>query len=1080
MAESTSAVRQEVAPTLVLVVAAFGAFLAFLDSTIVNVAFPSIQAAFAHTSFDSLSWVLNAYNIVFAAFLVAAGRIADLLGRRRMFVLGVAIFTLASAGCAGAGSVDGLIVFRVVQAFGAAVLVPASLAIVVEAFPPERRAHAIGLWGAAAALAAGLGPPIGGALVQAQSWRLAFLINVPLGVVAILVSRRNVVESRAPGVRTVPDLRGAGLLALALAALTLGVVKGQDWGWTSVSTSVAFVVAAAAALGVGLSSRRHPSPILDPTLLRVRPFAVATLVTIVASMGFYAYLLTHILWLHYVWGYSLLRAGLAVAPGAIVAAVAAAVLGRRADEQGYRRIAVAGALVWAAGFAWYIWLVDTTPHFLTEWLPGQLISGLGVGATLPILASAALAAVPGGRYAGASAVVSSARQIGAVLGIAILVVIIGVPTATSAAVVFRHGWIFCAFCFLAAAIGATFLGPGLAARPDVSDDEPAPAADVDPAGAVDLFASAPDSTVPSGAAGSVGGSALFVDLSEAARARIEQTADRVTVLAGEWLFRAGDEADGLYVVRTGRLEIVRDGVVVQELGRGGTLGELGVLTSAPRAASVRAKRDSHLLRLSTAQFDELVVTEPRILRTVSATVARWVQTSRPVGHADQARPAVIAVVALDPDAQAAAVGHHLVAGLRPYLRVVAPARLDANGLERAEADSDRVVLVAGTEDADWRSFCLRQADRTVLVSSRPGAPPPPLAGPAELNADLVLLGDRASRQDVIQWCDAYSPWSLTQLDGGPADLAAGLRPLIARIGGRSVGLVLSGGGARALAHIGVIEELEAAGLQVDRVAGASFGAVVGALFANGLDAQAIDAVCYESLVRRNPLNDYTVPVRSFARGRKLEVALNHFFGDVHIEELPREFRGVSVDLLNRQPVVHRRGRLADVVAASVRLPGLFAPYILGGRLHVDGGVMDNLPVSALTERDEGPVIAVNISAGGGSPSSGGPPRIPALGDTLMRSMMLGGGANTAAALERADLVITPETRGVGLLEFHQLDQMRAAGRRAARVALERFRATDVGSAEPTAAAAEGTASMNGHAPARRRPSPGPGRAVARP
>jgi NTE family protein len=221
--------RRQPSPTAVLLVAAFGAFLAFLDSTIVNIAFPAIQRYFHNSDISSLSWVLNAYNIAFAAFLVAGGRIADLLGRKRMFIYGVVLFTAASGLCAAADSVGQLVAFRVLQGIGAAVLVPASLALVVESFDAARRAHGVGLWGAAAAIASGLGPPIRGALVDASSWRWVFLVNLPLGVVAVVVARRGLVESRASGRRRVPDLRGAALLAIALGCLTLGLVKGPDW-----------------------------------------------------------------------------------------------------------------------------------------------------------------------------------------------------------------------------------------------------------------------------------------------------------------------------------------------------------------------------------------------------------------------------------------------------------------------------------------------------------------------------------------------------------------------------------------------------------------------------------------------------------------------------------------------------------------------------------------------------------------------------------------------------------------------------------------------------------------------------------
>src|SRR5512146_510781 len=400
-----------------LAVASFGAFLAFLDATIVNVAFPDIHASFSASSIGDLSWVLNAYNIVFAAFLILAGRLADLVGRRRVFTSGIVLFTAASAVCAAAPSLTVLVEGRVIQAVGAALLVPASLALVVQTFTPEQRAHAIGIWGAAAAVAAGLGPPLGGALVRADSWRLVFLVNVPLGILALAGARRYLIESRAPGRRVFPDLRGALLLAAGIALLTLGIVQGDGWGWTSAGVLGSFAGAVVAAWLFAWSSRNHMEPLLDRELLRIRTFSVATAASAVAGLGFYAYLLGNVLWLHYVWGWSLLRAGCALAPAAVVAAAVAGPLGRLADVHGHRVIAVPGAIVWASAYVWYATQVGTHPAFLSQWLPGQVLSGVGVAATLPILGSAALAAVPGGRYAAASAVTSSARQLGGVLGV---------------------------------------------------------------------------------------------------------------------------------------------------------------------------------------------------------------------------------------------------------------------------------------------------------------------------------------------------------------------------------------------------------------------------------------------------------------------------------------------------------------------------------------------------------------------------------------------------------------------------------------------------------------------------------------
>ena len=252
---------RRVAPGRVLAVASAGAGLAFVDATIVNVAFPDMQADFAGTSLGALSWILNAYNIVFAAFLVAAGRLADLLGRRRTFHAGVVLFTLASALCAVAPTVETLIAARVVQALGAAITVPASLALVLNAYPAAERAHGVALWTAGAALAAGLGPSLGGALVELGGWRLAFLVNLPLGVAAYVAGRRTLVESRAPGRRTLPDLAGAGVAALAIGALTLGIVQGEEWGWTSVP--VHRRVRRRAAARRGLRAPLPPPPVAD-------------------------------------------------------------------------------------------------------------------------------------------------------------------------------------------------------------------------------------------------------------------------------------------------------------------------------------------------------------------------------------------------------------------------------------------------------------------------------------------------------------------------------------------------------------------------------------------------------------------------------------------------------------------------------------------------------------------------------------------------------------------------------------------------------------------------------------------------
>nr|WP_256715335.1 MFS transporter [Mycobacterium colombiense] len=1033
--------RRQPSPTAVLLVAAFGAFLAFLDSTIVNIAFPAIQRYFHSSDISSLSWVLNAYNIAFAAFLVAGGRIADLLGRKRMFIYGVVLFTAASALCAAADTVGQLVAFRVLQGIGAAVLVPASLALVVESFDEARRAHGVGLWGAAAAIASGLGPPIGGALVEASSWRWVFLVNLPLGAVAVMVARRGLVESRASGRRRVPDLRGAALLAAGLGCLTLGLVKGPDWGWVSPATIGSFLAAVVAMLGFLMSSRRHPTPLIEPAFLRIRSFTAGNTLTLIASAGFYAYLLTHVLFLNYVWGYNLLRAGLAVAPAAFVAAVVAAVLGRVADRHGYRLIIIAGALIWTGSLLWYIERVGSKPDFLGQWLPGQMLQGIGVGATLPMLGSAALTGLAaGGSYATASAVVSSTRQLGAVIGIALLVIVVGTPARGATEETLRRGWVLAAVCFALVAIGGVLLGRTRHVEAIAGESEPPPQLDSPGSRSAPGVVSLPAEIRPAayGEVDPLGALPLFAGLDPITLAELREHAEQVELEAGSYLFHAGEASDCLYVVRNGRLQVLQNDVVTTELGRGEVVGELGLLIDAPRSASIRAVRDSTLIRLTKTQFQSIA--DSGVLEAMVRVLATRLHQAPPPAVPRAATPeAVVAIVGVDVAAPVSLVAAELVTALSGRLQVVDPGRVDRDGLDRAERVADKVVLHAAADDADWRDFCLRSADRVVLVAAHPAPPVAPLPARAA-GADLVLAGPPAAREHRHLWEELITPRSVHTVRAGHA--TADLRPLAARIAGRSVGLVLSGGAARAFAHLGVLDELEAAGVAVDRYAGTSMGAIIAALAATGKDAAAVDANMYEYFIRSNPTSDYTLPSKGLIRGRRTLGALESVFGGQLVEELPKEFRCVSVDLLARRAVVHRRGPLADVVGCSLRVPGLYAPVVYNGALHVDGGVLDNLPVMTLA-RHEGPLIAVSIGTGQqATPVSATrlprSPRVPNVVDTLMRTMTIGSAMASTAVLERADLAIHPDTSSIGFLEWHQIDRAREAGRVATREALPRI------------------------------------------
>lgn len=1023
--------RRRPSSASVLLVAGFGAFLAFLDSTIVNIAFPDIQRSFPSYDIGSLSWILNGYNIVFAAFMVAAGRLADLLGRRRTFLSGVLVFTIASGLCAVAGSVEQLVAFRVLQGIGAAILVPASLALVVEGFDAARRAHAIGLWGAAAAIAAGLGPPIGGLLVEWAGWRWVLLVNVPLGIVAAIATKRMLVESRASGRRRMPDLRGALLLAVTLGLVTLGLVKGPDWGWLSVATVGSFLASVLTSVGFVHSSRSHPAPLVEPALLRSRSFVAGNLLTLVAAAGFYCYGLTHVLYLNYVWHYSLLKAGFAIAPAAVVAAVVAAALGRVAGRHGHRVIVLVGALVWAGSLVWYLQRVGSEPDFLRVWLPGQLLQGIGVGATLPVLSSAALAEVAkGGSYATSSAVVSTTRQLGAVLGVAVMVILIGKPEHGTAEEALRRGWAMAAICFIAVAVAAAVLGRTNRNPVQMPAPEPAIAPRLEPP--IPQPAAAPIEHWAAGDADPLRNLPLFAGLDAATLAQLGEHVEDVELEAGCYLFHEGDPSDSLYVIRTGRVQVLQDSIVLKELGRGEVLGELGLLIDAPRSATVRALRDTKLVRLTKAQFDEIA--DHGALAALVKVLATRLREAPPPATDSTSPEVVVSVIGVSGDAPVPAVAAGLLTALSARLRAVDPGRVDRDGLDRAERVADKVVLHAAVEDAGWRDFCLRVADRIVLVAGDPNPQAARLPARAR-GADLVLAGPAASREHRRQWEELITPRSVHVVHY--RRILENVRPLAARIAGRSIGLVLGGGGARGFAHLGVLDELERVGVTIDRFAGTSMGAVIAVFGACGMDAATADAYAYEYFIRHNPLSDYAFPVRGLVRGRRTLTLLEAAFGDRLVEELPKEFRCVSVDLLARRPVVHRRGRLVDVIGCSLRLPGIYPPQVYNGRLHVDGGVLDNLPVSTRASPD-GPLIAVSIGLGGGGPGSArqdGSPKVPGIGDTLMRTMTIGSQRGADAALSLAQVVIRPDTGAVGLLEFHQIDAAREAGRVAAREAM---------------------------------------------
>ena len=549
---------------------------------------------------------------------------------------------------------------------------------------------------------------------------------------------------------------------------------------------------------------------------------------------------------------------------------------------------------------------------------------------------------------------------------------------------------------------------------------------------------------------------MFAGLPEETCRELAARTEPVELAAGEWLFRAGDPADALYVVRSGRLEVVgetEDGreTVLRVLQRGAALGELALLARSPRSASVRARRDSALLRLGHQDFSSLLAARPEFALGLSRNLGRQLQESRARAIPRPLTPALVALVPTVAGAPTDQVSHRLAAALGAWESV---AGLDgdeegdrADLLDRAEREHGRVLLTASHPDpADpWTAFCLRHADRVLAVAPADDAP-----GRRDglRGSDLVVWGWRPGGGRAVGWAEAVSPRAVHLVAAG--DEGAGIERLARRLAGRALGVVLSGGGARGLAHIGVLEALEAAGVSIDRVGGCSMGALVGGMLAAGRGPAEIAERMRAEFVERNPLNDYTVPLAALARGRKAQAMLERVFEDAAIEELHREFFCVSCDLLSAELFVHRRGLLRDAVGASACLPGIVPPVSAAGRLLVDGGVLNNLPVQQMAERGEGPVIAVDVSSRFQPPAvAGRRPRarplraalvgwdhpLPSFQETLVRTVALGSIDTAAAAQRHADVTILPEVSGFGLMRFDRLDEIRAAGRQAAAEAL---------------------------------------------
>jgi EmrB/QacA subfamily drug resistance transporter len=433
---------RSVNPALVLAVLATASFIAALDVWITNVGLPAIGRGVGEGSLSNLSWVLSAYAIVYAALLVPAGRLADRFGRKGAFLLGLALFSAASLGAGLSSNIWILVGFRVLQAAGAAVLTPSSLGLVLTSAPAEKVQKYVSIWITTGALSATCGPLLGGVLITA-SWRWLFLVNLPICLLAFLGAARWVPNTKHEQNTRLPDAVGGALLIVGIGGLALGAVQGADWGWSSPRVVVAFAASAVAIALFVARSAHHPAPVVQLSLLRDRVFSSANAAVLFVFAAFSIELLSLIIWTQSHWHYSAITTGLATAPGPAVVPIFAAVAENlhQKTKIPVGAIAAAGVFLIGLGAILFALSLGNTPDYVDALLPGWLTVGAGAGLAIPTLFSSATVNLAPEQTATGSAIVSMCQQIGAVIGISVLVAILGVASGAASLHLFQAAWI---------------------------------------------------------------------------------------------------------------------------------------------------------------------------------------------------------------------------------------------------------------------------------------------------------------------------------------------------------------------------------------------------------------------------------------------------------------------------------------------------------------------------------------------------------------------------------------------------------------------------------------------------------------
>lgn len=451
---------------LALLVSTIVVFLVVIDISAVNVAFPSIRTDF-DVSASQLGWIISGYNIVVGALLMLSGRVADSIGRRKVYLPGVAIFGIGSALCALAPSVGALIVFRLIQAVGGAITTAAGFAVMLPEFPSSRRSTAIGIAGATGALGAVAGPAIGSVLIDVWSWRGIFWLNVPLCLLVVIIGPRLLNESSDPEATGRIDPVGVPVGTAAVAFIMFAIVQSESWGIVDWRVVALMLVGLALVPVLIHRSRVHPEPMINLELFQFRSFRSANIGVFLYGLAFAASFLTNSLLLQEVWDLPIRTVGLAFMPAPILATVVSLLSGSYADRVGHRWLLAGGCGLLGAAHLVYLVLLGDTPQVWTAFVPLSLLGGLGVGLTVATWSSAGLSDIPEERFGVAGATYNTLRQAAYGLGISVVIALIASSADVSGAATIsgiRWAWVWVAVCYFFAAISVAITFPAGSSR----------------------------------------------------------------------------------------------------------------------------------------------------------------------------------------------------------------------------------------------------------------------------------------------------------------------------------------------------------------------------------------------------------------------------------------------------------------------------------------------------------------------------------------------------------------------------------------------------------------------------------------